>query len=120
MNIFEIIGNNILMQSKEKNIPLAELASKIGVSADVLDKITNGKKALNSYEVTKIAETLGISSDMLLNSNDNLPIEDTSINYFTKAFLNIDNFKLLNSLIEEYINMESDLNEFIQSKKHFA
>lgn len=120
MNIFEIIGNNILIQSKKKNLNLSVLAENIGVSCEVLDKIIKGKKAINSYEITKIAETLGITSDILLNSSNKLLIKEDSINYFTGAFSNIENFKLLNSIIEEYINMESDLHEFLQSKKHFA
>jgi plasmid maintenance system antidote protein VapI len=120
MNFFETIGNNILVHIEKNNLSKTILAEKVGISSDVLDKIIEGKKAINSYEISKIAEILGISTDLLLNTNDKILLEQDSLDFFAEAFINIDNFKLLYYIIEEYINMESDLHEFLQSKKHFA
>lgn len=120
MNFFQNIGNNILVHMKKNNLSKTILAEKIGVSSDVLDKIIEGKKAINSYEISKIAEILGVSADLLLNTNDKIQLEQDSLDFFAETFINIDNFKLLYSIIEEYINMESDVHEFLQSKKHFA
>ena len=66
MNFFEIIGRNILSELEEKGLSQSQLAEKIGVSRQVLQKIVKGKKAINALEVTKIAEVLGVSVESLM------------------------------------------------------
>lgn len=119
MDFFENIGNNILFELKKKNLDKSVFAEKIGISKQVFEKIIQGKKAINSFEIDTIAEALCITSDNLLISNEKVPYENQNIyEQFLDKFDKKDNFKLLWFLIEEYINMEGDFNEFQLSKRN--
>lgn len=117
MNLFQIIGNSILIELNKKNWTLAMFAHKIGVSEDTSKQIIQGKKALNTVEITKIANTLEVTPEKLLKEKKIHYCEDNLSEKFINSFYNKDNFKLIYFIIEEYINMEEDLHEFKLSKK---
>jgi transcriptional regulator with XRE-family HTH domain len=120
MNFYEMIGNNILVELENRNWTQSMLAVKIGISRQVFQKIIKGKKAINAYEIAKIAEILGVTADKLLITDENVQSKKDSSIQLLGTFSNEDNFKFLKSIIEEYVNMEENLNELQLSKKYPA
>ncbi|MBC2582690.1 helix-turn-helix domain-containing protein [Clostridium sp. DJ247] len=120
MDFFEMVGNNILIELENRNWTQSMLADKIGISRQVFQKIIKGKKAINAYEIAKIAKILGVTTDKLLNTNEEVYWQEDSQIQFLGAFNNEDNFKLLKSIIEEYVTMEENLHELLLSKKYFT
>lgn len=118
MDFFEIVGNNILIELENRNWTQSMLADKLGISRQVFQKIIKGKKAINAYEITKIAKILGVTTDKLLNTNEEAYLKEDSSTQFLGIFNNEDNLKLLRSIIEEYVNMEENLHELLLCQKY--
>lgn len=113
MNFFEIVGSNILKVLEEKSLTQSQLAEKIGVSRQVLQKIVKGKKAINALEVTKIAEALGVSVESLMEPKAQ-KIEEDQVVLFMGTISNQKvkkQFDFLNEIIEEIVQMEEELHE---------
>ncbi len=66
MNYFEAVGQNILAALHQTQMERKELADKLGVSRQMLQKILKGQKAINVMEISRIASVLGVPVDVLL------------------------------------------------------
>lgn len=117
MNFFKTIGNNILIELEKKNWSNSDMAYKVGIPLQSLEKILDGKKIINIYEISKIADILEIPKEKLLNNCENNHYYRNSHSSFGDKFDNKENFNTIYSMIEEYFNMQEDLNEFKLSKK---
>ncbi len=73
----ETIGANIKKYRTEKGIKQSELAEKTGVSANYIGILERGDKAPSLAMLVDIANTLGVTADMLLHGvlNDNYKIK---------------------------------------------
>lgn len=71
------IGTNIKKYRIEKGIKQSELAEKTGVSANYIGILERGDKAPSLAMLVDIANTLGVTADMLLHGvlNDNYKIK---------------------------------------------
>ena len=71
------IGANIKKYRTEKGIKQSELAEKTGVSANYIGILERGDKAPSLSMLVDIANTLGVTADMLLHGvlNDNYKIK---------------------------------------------
>ena len=71
------IGANIKKYRTEKGIKQNELAEKTGVSANYIGILERGDKAPSLAMLVDIANTLGVTADMLLHGvlNDNYKIK---------------------------------------------
>ena len=71
------IGANIKKYRTEKGIKQSELAEKTGVSANYIGILERGDKAPSLAMLVDIANTLGVTADMLLHGvlNDNYKIK---------------------------------------------
>ena len=67
MDIKMIIVTNILGKLNQLNKRQVDLAEGIGVSKQTMSKMLNGGRAINAFELKKIADYLGISMDSLVN-----------------------------------------------------
>ncbi len=67
---FQEVGSNIQRLLKDKGMSQQDLAGKLGVSKQVMSKIISGAKAINVAEISRIATTLAISVDDLLEINN--------------------------------------------------
>lgn len=63
---FAQVGANIREQLKLKGMSQQELADKLNISKQVMNKIVKGNKAINVNELSSIADILDISADELL------------------------------------------------------
>ena len=75
--LFTAIGKNILKRLDQLQVSQTELAERIGVSKQVINKIVQGKKAINAVEISSIAEALNLSIDELVQTETDLGAEDS-------------------------------------------
>lgn len=115
MNFFENIGKNIQVELDRLDWSKSFLAEKIGVSRQVLQKIINGNKAINAYEISQIANVLGTTADALINSKC-IEIGVKPQYQFMGHFSKEANFDFIKSIIREYMDMEEDLSEIKRLK----
>ena len=64
--LFTAIGSNISARLDQLRLSQTDLAEKIGVSKQVVNKIVQGKKAINAIELASIAAVLKCSVDELI------------------------------------------------------
>lgn len=64
--LFTAIGSNISARLDQLRLSQTDLAEKIGVSKQVVNKIVQGKKAINAVELASIADVLKCSVDELI------------------------------------------------------
>ena len=64
--LFTAIGSNISARLDQLRLSQTDLAEKIGVSKQVVNKIVQGKKAINALELASIAAVLKCSVDELI------------------------------------------------------
>lgn len=115
MNFFENIGKNIQVELDRLDWSKSFLAEKIGVSRQVLQKIINGNKVINAYEISQIANVLGTTADALINSKyieKAVKPQYQFMGHFSKEA----NFDFIKSIIREYMDMEVDLSEIKRLK----
>lgn len=62
---FSEIGGRVKSLREQKGLSQEQLAALIDVSRPVVTKIEGGKKAINSLELRRIADVLGVSVDEL-------------------------------------------------------
>ena len=113
MNFFEQVGRNILSILDEQNMTQVFLAKQIGVSRQVMQKITKGKKAINALEISEIANALQVSIDRMTHKFE-VSNDVDSLVLFMGKISNIDvkeKFDFLNTIIDEIVHLEDDLNE---------
>jgi transcriptional regulator with XRE-family HTH domain len=105
--IFNEIGDKIRLWLIEQNKSEVFFADKMCVSVDVMNKIINGKKALNVAEITKISCIMDISVDSLIKSSNNL-IEEPIMRIIklTENENTKDKLLFLNHVMDEIIELE--------------
>ena len=64
--LFTAIGSNISARLDQLRLSQTDLAEKIGVSKQVVNKIVQGKKAINAVELASIAAVLQCTVDELI------------------------------------------------------
>ena len=102
INDFFQIGRNINKQLISKSISRQELADNLGIPESMVDKIIEGKKAINVKELAKIADLLGTTVTELLE------MDDTS-NY---SLISQRNFDFIDAIIDE-INLLNELGDVL-------
>lgn len=70
-SIFRQVGRNIQKILSEQGKTQQYLAEQLGISKQVMSKITSGAKAINVAEIKKIADILNVSVDNLLQIPEN-------------------------------------------------
>ncbi len=70
--LFFQIGLRIRTLLETNGMSQTELAQQLGVSKQVINKIIQGKKAINVEELTKIASVLNVSLDNLMTFDDHV------------------------------------------------
>jgi transcriptional regulator with XRE-family HTH domain len=116
MNFFENIGRNILSLLEEQNKSQTFLADQIGVSRQVMLKITKGKKAINALEISKLATALGVNIEKITNQNELITEEQRLVMFMGEIRNNQvkEKFEFLNYIIDEIVHLEDDLSEQVQ------
>ena len=113
MGFFEQVGQNILSILDEQNMKQVSLAEEIGVSRQVMQKITKGKKAINALEISKIANALQVPIERITQKFE-VSDEVDNLVLFMGKITNTDvkqKFDFLNSIIDEIVHLEDDLDE---------
>lgn len=100
VNDFSQIGNNIDKQLISKNISRQKLANDLEIPESMVDKIIEGKRAINVKELTKIADALGTTITDLLEMTST----SNSLNVSQKDFDFIDNIIDEINLLQELLD----------------
>ena len=78
--------SNFLKKIREdKNIGQSELASKIGVSKQLLSGFENGRSGVSNEVLKKLAEALDVSSDAILIGKSTKPFDDLGRKQLSEA-----------------------------------
>jgi transcriptional regulator with XRE-family HTH domain len=103
--IFKSVGENIRKTIEEKNMTQTSVASALGVSKQVFNKIINGKKAINVAEIYSISKILDVSTDSLIRIDIEVQKPESIMrrNEATLARLN-----LIRSVIDEMLVLEDE------------
>lgn len=64
--LYMIIGERIQTYLDKSNLSQKEFAQQIEISPQVMNKIIQGKKAINAIEIQRIAQALSISTSELV------------------------------------------------------
>lgn len=76
-SLYVMIGERIQEYLNQYNISQKDFAEKINVSPQVMNKIIQGRKAINAIEIQQIAIALSISTNDLVGEiQSNAPITD--------------------------------------------
>jgi transcriptional regulator with XRE-family HTH domain len=114
--IFEQIGEKIanwLNTQKETQVFFAE---RMGVSKQVMNKIVNGKKAINIEEIGKIADIMGLKVDELLKTKDVTTGMISEPIMFMIGKINNENTKEQLQFLNHVMNEMIELEELLHSK----
>lgn len=65
-NVAEKLGNNLKRIRKEKGVSQSDIAKQLKVSRGFVSNIENGKSNPTLATITKIANAIGVSPDLLL------------------------------------------------------
>ncbi len=71
--LFSQIGSKIRTLLESNSMSQTDLAQQLGVSKQVINKIVQGKKAINVEELTKIASVLNVTLDELMAFDNPMP-----------------------------------------------
>lgn len=78
--------SNFLKKIREdKNIGQSELASRIGVSKQLLSGFENGRSGISNEVLKKLAEALDVSSDAILTGKSTKPFDDLGRKQLSEA-----------------------------------
>jgi transcriptional regulator with XRE-family HTH domain len=78
--------SNFLKKIREdKNIGQSELASRIGVSKQLLSGFENGRSGISNEVLKKLAEALDVSSDAILIGKSTKPFDDLGRKQLSEA-----------------------------------
>lgn len=76
-SLYVLIGERIQSYLDQYKLSQKEFAEQINVSPQVMNKIIQGKKAINAIEIQQIAKALSISTNDLVGEvQPNVPITD--------------------------------------------
>ena len=107
MNNSRIIGNNILLELRDKSIEVESFSSNIGFNEVETRKLTEGRMFLPPFQIKKIADALGVSVETLVNYRGSDAYDDLIHNF--GKFKNVENRELVLDLIDMYADLEEAL-----------
>ena len=110
MNYFETVGQNIQIVLDKQNMKKTDLAKKLNISRQMVQKIINGQKAINVKEIASIAEALAVTVDALLYPS-NLQIQGGASVQFMGKPGQAKDFAFVEKTIREYMKLEDRLYE---------
>lgn len=110
MNYFEIVGQNIQIVLDRQNMKKTDLARKLNISRQMMQKIIGGQKAINVKEIASIADALAVTVDTLLSPSDLRVQCGSSVQFMGKAGQPKD-FSFIEQTIREYMKLEDRLYE---------
>lgn len=108
---FEQVGANIQRQLDIKGFTQQSLADALGISKQVMNKITKGSKAINVNEIAKIAEVIGTTTDDLLQVHGE-PVSTGSLSFMGSVTdeKTLEKVNLIRTAIDEIHMLEELLN----------
>lgn len=74
MNI--IIANNIMSNLKKQNKKQTEMAERIGITKQTVNKMLNGSRMIQAMELKRIADFLGVKMEELTKMPEAVPEEN--------------------------------------------
>lgn len=113
MAFFEKVGKNILNALELKKITQQNLADALGVSKQVLSKITKGQKAINVSEISMIAKALDVSIESLLEDRTQMSCQSPQFSFMgeLKSDKTKEKVAFLRSVIDEMLYLEDYSND---------
>ena len=107
--LFTTIGKNILERLEQIQLSQTDLAEKIGVSKQVVNKIVQGKKAINAMELDSIATVLKCTVDELIqNATDQTATDPFLLMMGSVSKSNtIEDLNFLYYMMDEMIRIET-------------
>lgn len=110
MNYFETVGQNIQNVLDKQSMKKTDLAKRLNISRQMVQKIINGQKAINVKEIASIAEALAVSIDQLLSPTNFQMQNGVSVQFMGKPEQARD-FAFVEKTIREYMKLEDRLYE---------
>ena len=109
---FSQVGDNIQKELDRRGMTQQSLADMLGISKQVMHKIVKGSKAINVNELSRIAETLGVTTDELL-TVETAPDTESQLWYMGSVTdqETLDKVNLIRQAIDEIHMLEEALNE---------
>ena len=107
MNNSRIIGNNVKLELIAHSMELSELGEKIGFSLSDVKKLVEGRLFIPPFQLTKIADALGITKNRLI--EDRGMEEYSSLIHNFRDFKNESNQELVLDLIDMYADLAETL-----------
>ena len=105
--IFKQVGNNIQSILTTQGRTQQFLAEQLGISKQVMSKITAGSKAINVAEISKIANVLNVSVDKLLTVDTmKEPLHHFSFMGQVKEEATKQRIEILQTVIDEILMLE--------------
>ena len=117
MNYFEKVGLNIQTILKRQNMKKTDLANKLNISRQMVQKIINGQKAINVKEIVSIANSLSVPVADLLNES-NIQIRTVVPVQFMGSPVELQDFSFIENTIREFIKLEDRLIASMASEDH--
>ncbi|MBK5253343.1 MAG: helix-turn-helix transcriptional regulator [Peptostreptococcaceae bacterium] len=108
MNINQI-GQNILYYLKDQQLTQVDLATGLGTSKQVVNKIVKGKKALKMEELIAISQYLNIEFDKLVNGKREVEIEELEAVHLYGTIENRKTADYILNLVSNLSYMEEEL-----------
>jgi len=106
--LYSDIGTKIEEFLEQSGMSQTDLAARIGVSKQVMNKIIRGKKAINLNEIERIAEIMQVSIDSIIKNK--LHFEKNEPAFLMMGAIGndntIDDLRFLNHVMDEMINLE--------------
>ena len=107
MNSSRIIGNNVNLELKARSMELSEFGDKIGFSLADVHKLVEGRLFVPPIYLNKIAETLEITKEQLI--EDRGMEEYNSLIHNVRGFKNAENQEIVLDLIDMYADLAEAL-----------
>ena len=103
------VGSNVLFYLKEQNMTQVDLATGLGASKQVVNKIIKGKKAIKTEELVAISNFLDVSVEELINGKNS--VEETGLEavHLYGKIENHDTADFILSLVSNLSTMEEEL-----------
>lgn len=108
------VGNNIRKIREEKGLLQKQVAIELGIGNTNYNKIENNVREVTVKELEKIAKLFNLTTDQIINFEDDIPKEITLTD---KS--GIEQLNLINKLDEEDKNIVMKIVETMLTKKKF-
>lgn len=105
----EQIGTNILFYLNEQKKTQVDLATGLGASKQVINKIIKGKKALKTQELVAISEFLGVSLEDIIEGKQTTEKSELEAVHLYGSIKNRETADFLLNLISNLSTMEEEI-----------